>query len=158
MDSFEKALKKYGSRSPPKSTRKPSRSNAQHVYLDPITLLETEKTSTSLLFDSKLEATCYRFLSQHFTIDIQQKLTFWDSLSWKPDFYLKEINAYVEVKGQWILRDDARSNRDLFVWQYITAINHGYSLYLCSDSSFQIGLIEVLDYVSLSKHLVGLKQ
>lgn len=157
MDDFEKALKNYGNRSPPKSIKKPSRSGARSVYLDPETLMEVDKSRNTIRFDSVLEATCYRFISQYFTIETQKKLTFYDCLSWKPDFYLPEINAYVEVKGQWILQYDSKESKKLFIWQYLTAVNNGYSIYLASDSQFSIGNLEVLDYVSVTQQLVGLK-
>lgn len=141
-----------------------SRSGAQGIHINRDTLAEEEKGDNSIWLASRIEATVYRFLRNHFSDDEiipQQQIAILDnqnigmSLAWRPDFFIVPVQKYLEVKGQWINQPHCTSEKSLFIWQYLSALNLGHDILVCSDKPFQIAQITVLDYVTAVKTLLG---
>lgn len=156
MDDFDKALKKYSIRSP---TRKSNRIQSKGTRINLETLQDDE---SGYRFDSKLEATVYRFLRQVWSQDeiiMQPLLTFHSdpitglALTWKPDFYIPSTNRYLEVKGQWINEPQNKAEKSLFIWKYVTALSYGHKVIICSDKAYEISKLQIVDYVTAIKEL-----
>lgn len=163
--SFDSALKQYNLKQSPKPRKNKGQSKAsnQHIYIDPVTGQEVEKGFRDAIhFDSKLEATVWRFLCQHFNpfhIHRQKVIEYaYDTqndirLTWKPDFYIESIDTYIEVKGGWINQEKCKAEKSLFIWQLTLARVQGLNVKVVSDNDFSIGNVQVSNYVQTTKEL-----
>lgn len=135
-----------------------SKANTKGVWVEAGTFYPSSKGAVNAIyFDSFLELKVYRHLLNAFgvggverqkDIHVCTDLETGKNLSWKADFYLPTLKIAVEVKGQWINNASCKSEKTLFIWQYIAAKAVAkQDVILVSDKPFLISHIPVLDYL-----------